>query len=189
MLIDKNRISELFDLYYKDIYRYCLSFVRNEEDANDLAQQTFVVLINKAPKLEDVNLRQWLYSTAYYEICKFHRKKKKELQHSPFRIDNNIDEDSLLSSFCMDTEIDYLIYPDSAIEEYKEKILSQLSPKEQRLYHAVFEENKSYKEVANELGISENTANVRSFRLRAKLRELLKTTITLILITFYYIFM
>ncbi len=189
MLIDKNRISELFDLCYKDIYRYCLSFVKNEEDAKDLAQQTFIVLVNKASMLEDTNLENWLYRTAHFEICKFHRKNKRELQHTPFRIDNNIDEDNLLSSFCLDTEIDYLIHPDSAIEEYKADIINQLSPKEQQLYHAVFEEKKHYKEIASELGISENTVNVRSFRLRAKLKDILKTTISLILITFYYIFM
>ncbi len=189
MLIDENRINDLFYKYYERIYHFCLSYTQNYQDADDIAQQTFIILMNKASQLEDVKLDKWLYKTARLELCKLHKTKKREISRVPFRIDDSINEDNLLSSFNMDTELDYLLYPDDVIEEHKETILNKLSDKDQYLYKAVFEENKSYREIAEELGISENTVNVRSFRLRAKLKDIIKTTISLILITFYYIFM
>ena len=189
MLIDKNRISELFDLHFEDIYQFCFSFTQNVEDAEDIAQQTFTVMLKKSEMLEDSDLKSWLYHTAYYEVCKFLKQNQKNAKFAPHRIDRNIHEENLTSSFCLDAELDKLAYPDNIIEQYKEKVLSELSPGEQALYKAVFEENKSYKQIADELGITEKAVNVRSFRMREKIKSLAKTLISLIFITFYNIFM
>lgn len=188
MLIEKNRISELFDLHFEDIYQFCFSFTQNIDDAEDIAQQTFTVMLKKADILDDRDLKSWLYHTAYYEVCKFLKLKKKNEELAPYKIDDKMDEDSLIASFCIDAEFEKLTYPDEIIEEYKDKVINLLSPSEQVLYKAVFEEKKSYKQIADELGITEKAVNVRSFRMREKIKNLAKALISLIIITFYNIF-
>ena len=83
-MISENRIKEICDLYYRDVYRYCFSFVQNVEDSQDITQETFAFLIEKANELEDKNIKAWLYSVALIKIKQNYNNKDTRIQHLSF---------------------------------------------------------------------------------------------------------
>ena len=54
--------------YYLQIYKYCMSRLSNKQDAEDAAQDTFVVFSEKAHLLEDEHIQSWLFTTAHHMV-------------------------------------------------------------------------------------------------------------------------
>ena len=174
MLDDKERINELIELYYEDIYRFALS-VDSKCDADDIAQKVFAILIAKEHELVDANIKSWLYKTTSRVICKDNRDIARERKNT-VHISSEDAENMFVSYdfYNSEAEQDELEYPDELLEQYKERIIGMLSEKEQRLYRKVYEERKRYKVVAEEMGISEKAVSVRVFRTKKKIFKILK---------------
>lgn len=60
-----NRTEYLVDKFLDDIIRLCLVYVRNMDDAQDVAQQVFVTYLQKKPVFEnDEHAKNWLLKVA-----------------------------------------------------------------------------------------------------------------------------
>lgn len=75
-------------------------------------------------------------------------------------------------------------YGDDRAEAIKNCILSHLSPDEQKLFLDLYERHRKHAEIAKELNISEDALNMRSYRLRRKLKRALNIT-TMVLLYIY----
>jgi RNA polymerase sigma factor (sigma-70 family) len=68
-------LESLVDGYYSSLYQFAFSLTRNEDDACDLTQQTFLVWVNKGHQLRDVSkVKTWLFTTLYREFLERRRR-------------------------------------------------------------------------------------------------------------------
>ncbi|WP_269540380.1 RNA polymerase sigma factor [Cerasicoccus fimbriatus] len=61
--------------YYQPLYRFAYSLAKNEDEACDLTQQTFVVYAEKGDSLRDSGkVKSWLFTTLYREFLRIRRR-------------------------------------------------------------------------------------------------------------------
>lgn len=173
-MISDNRIKEICDLYYRDVYRYCFSFVKNVDDSQDLTQETFKFLVEKAPTLQDENIKAWLYSVALIKIKKLNNSRSEDSKRLSLDDSDSwllYDEDEI---YTIEDMISKHIYDTERIQLEKQKILNSLSDSERILYEEAYVKKRKYKEIAKEKGVSDSTINVQTFRLRNKIKAIVK---------------
>ncbi|WP_112181287.1 MULTISPECIES: RNA polymerase sigma factor [Paraliobacillus] len=62
---NEDEIRIIYRTYYKDVYRFILSFTKSQEDAEDLTQEVFVRLFNTSSKYKgDSSMKTWLFTIA-----------------------------------------------------------------------------------------------------------------------------
>ena len=61
----ENNFKYIYDRYVDDIYRLCVSFLKNQADAEDVVQETFVKYYCSEKKFDSENhIKAWLIVTA-----------------------------------------------------------------------------------------------------------------------------
>ena len=92
----------LYELYFKDIYRYIYSKSHNESISEEIAQETFCRALEKIEDFDEkIDIRAWLFvvaRNAYYSYCRKHKRitNEQELREVPDDInfvDQIIDRD------------------------------------------------------------------------------------------------
>ncbi|MGL4307265.1 RNA polymerase sigma factor [Cetobacterium sp. SF1] len=73
--------EEIYDMYFDRVYYKILGAVKNEEDAEDIAQEVFIsVYKNLKGFRQDSNLYTWIYRIAINKIYDFFRRKKESVE-------------------------------------------------------------------------------------------------------------
>jgi RNA polymerase sigma-70 factor (ECF subfamily) len=158
------RFAALYDKYYEQIFRFIYQRVDDKEQASDATQQTFMKAMNNLPKYEfrGVPFASWLYRIASSEINNLFRAEKAQ---------RTVNIESV-SVYQIIEEIQ-----ESRIDEYHDKIvdiISELPEDELQLIEMRFFEKRAFKEIAEILGITENNAKVRTYRVLEKLKKMIK---------------
>lgn len=136
--------------------------LKNQEQADDCVQQSFLILYEHYMKGEDIkNTAGFLYKIADNLIKTQWRENKRaektvQIETVSDLIPSNADEYS-------DTDYDVLA----------EKLLQTLSDSEKELYKLKYAENKSIEEIAAELEMSYQAVAKRLSRLRQKVKEMI----------------
>ena len=69
--------EDIYENYFKDVCRLCLSLTKNEENAEDLAQETFVKALSAIDTFDgSKDIRAWLFTIAKNTFFSECRKKK-----------------------------------------------------------------------------------------------------------------
>lgn len=67
--------AQLVEDYYQPLYRFAYSLARNESDAADLTQETFLIWAEKGDSLRDADkVKSWLFTTLYREFLRIRRR-------------------------------------------------------------------------------------------------------------------
>ena len=161
-MIDKATADKIANIHYDDVYSYCFSKLKDKYVAEDITQDAFLVFQLKTDKLVDDHIIAWLINTASNLIKAYFRENsrfiREELNESHLTVEDILE--------CLERENP--ITPEE-IEEQKQQVLSILNEKETELFQKRYVEHKSYKEIAEELNMSEKAANVYCYRLRTKI--------------------
>lgn len=174
-VIDAIEAEIIAKKYYKDVYSYCFSYLDcDAEEAADITQDVFLFFQTKCETLEDTNIQAWLYKVAKNKIREYFRKLKKEQKLLALEKSMaNVTEEDIIP--LLD---EHFNMKDEEIEKYKDLVLKGLTKKEQLLYTKIFIEKKKYKEIAEELNITEKAVNSRALRLRVKISNIVKLMFT-----------
>lgn len=114
------------------------------------------------------NYKAWLITVADNLI------KKKYTELNRIKLRNTVlNEEDIDIKYNDDILLDSLI-PDSVIEKICDRIICELTPKEQQLYKYVYKDKLKMKEIAISLGITEVNARQRHHRLSKKLQSMIK---------------
>lgn len=155
---DRQRFTEIYNQYHALVERTTIRLLKNQEDAEDAVQNTFVQIIRHFKKVFEIdckNLPFWIISIAKNESLMILRKK------------NRI---SLLEDW------ESISKEAESVTEYNE--LVRLFSKLPETYRAALEMRYlleySGKEIAQKLGLSESAVNTRIFRGKALLREIVE---------------
>ena len=161
---DKVAMQVLFARHHVRVYRFVLRLVRDQTKAEDLISEVFLDVWRQAGKFEARSaVSTWLLAIARYKALSALRR----------RPDEELDEEA--AAAIEDTADN----PEVALEkkdkgEILRKCLTQLSPEHREIIDLVYYHEKSVEEVAEIVGIPENTVKTRMFYARKRLSELLK---------------
>ena len=154
--------QEVYNLYFRDVYRYALSLCRNESAAEEITQETFFKALQKLDRFDGkCKVSVWLCQIAkntYLSMC---RKDK--------RLDSNTDttllpSDDIFEDHFWDQETAFAIH----------KILHTLEEPYKEVFSLRTFGELSFKQIAELFGKTEAWARVTYHRARLKIKEELK---------------
>ena len=171
---DKHAFTEIYNRYHKDIYRYLLSIVKLEEQAEDLLHEVYIKLWESRETIFiKGSFKSYLFRISHNKAIDALRKmvKDRKLQAAILRTFEKPDTFSYHS-------LEELHHYDSLIE----KSLDELSPQRRRVYELCRLKGKTYKEAASELGIAPSTVKEHMTKALSTLRRVIQNRNELILI-------
>lgn len=161
---DRLAMQVLFARHHVRVFRFVVRLVRNESTAEDLISDVFLDVWRQAGRFEGRSaVSTWLLSIARFKALSALRR----------RPDEELDEDT--AGAIEDPADD----PEIALEKKDKSVLIRkclmgLSAEHREIVDLVYYHEKSVEEVAEIVGIPENTVKTRMFYARKKLGELLK---------------
>lgn len=154
-------LESLVDSHYSSLYQFAFSLTRNEDEACDLTQQTFLVWANKGHQLRDFSkVKTWLFTTLYRE---FLEKKRRQTRFPHFEL-GAVNEDLPGVPPVTANQLDAAVVL-SALARLDETFQAPLA-----LFYL---EDYSYKEIAGILQVPLGTVKSRISRGIAQLQHLL----------------
>jgi RNA polymerase sigma-70 factor (ECF subfamily) len=161
---------------YKDIvYSIAFKVLRNREDAEEMAQESFVKAFKSLHTFKgDAKFSTWLYRITYNNCISELRKKKMKFVST---------DDVQISDEAEEMNLDGI--PAENRSKYVKAALEKLPEDEYTLILLYYFEDKSVEEISKITRLSESNAKVKLFRARKKLytilNEMLKEDIYTIL--------
>ena len=156
-------LAELFNHYYKDIYTYLYSLCRDVSLSEDLTSDVFLDVVKSIATFRgESDIKTWLFSIARHKWYMYLRKKSRQIQTESIH-------DLYDSAFIGVNEA-----PSNS--EWNQMIQALLEM-ESELTQNVFQmrlDGYSYYEIASKYQISENSARVIIFRVKAKIKKYLE---------------
>lgn len=81
---DERAFEAIFNRYHQDLYRFCLTVVRNPQDAQDALQNTMVKVLRALPgETRQIRLKPWLYRIARNEAVELLRRRRGSAELEP----------------------------------------------------------------------------------------------------------
>lgn len=151
----------LFEKYASTMLGICIRYMKAQQEAEDVLQDGFIKVFEKFDKYSsEGSLEGWIKRIMINTALDQLRKNKKT--------DHHLDVD----------EVSYLLPKDSMIVEQLSadnllKILSTIPEGYRVVFNLYAIEGYSHKEIAEQLGITENTSKSQYSRAKAHLRKLL----------------
>jgi len=145
---DQKAFNEIYDRYAPKVYYQVNQMLRDEESSKDVVQDLFVTIWDKCRNIKtEGNLAGYLYIAAQNNVLKFMRKGrlKSDYLNSLAQFQNEIIEEQ---GPAYDMEILY---------DLVEREISQLPAKMKMIFELSRQRDLSYKDIAAQLGIAENT--------------------------------
>lgn len=155
----------LYEQYFRKIFLFILHRVGDKEITADLCSQVFLKALTNISRysFKGLPFSAWLYRIAINECNDLFRKQK--------RVRMVILDDQIANSL-----YEEIVNNKETKEERMEKLTAafeRLKPDELHLIELRYMENRPFTEVADILGITENNAKVRTYRILDKMRQLL----------------
>ena len=159
---DPRQFAPLYKKYHEAIFRYVYKRVDDEEAAYDITSCVFVKALASLPKYEfrGVPFSSWLFRIAKSELYQSFRDKKAQRTVSLDSVTIVQFIDELNEDFSEEQRITLL------------NSLKLLKDHQLQLIEMRFFEKRSFKEIGEIVGLTENNAKVKTFRTLVKLKEI-----------------
>ena len=164
---DKQIFSVLVDRYKNLVFTLCLRLLKNREEAEEVAQDSFVKIYKSLNKFKgEAKFSTWVYRVTYNNCLDFLKAKKRKLQELSVDAYDGFEIEDL------DNAIDIL-----EEKERKSAILScinMLNEDDAFLLTLHYYEDQSVKEIAEIMNLSVANVKVKLYRGRKQLAVFLK---------------
>jgi RNA polymerase sigma-70 factor (ECF subfamily) len=152
----------LFDKFAPKMLAVCMRYLKNIDEAEDALQDGFVKVFQKIPEFKmEGSLEGWIRRIMVNNSLDAIRRNKKQL------LEDDVDSVQHKVSF---TDFQF----DDMDLQYLMKIIQSLPDGYRVVFNMFAIEGYSHKEIAETLGVSENTSKSQYSRARALLREKLE---------------
>jgi RNA polymerase sigma factor (sigma-70 family) len=140
---DDSCFKEIYDLYHYKVFCFVKKYTSQLADSEDVTQNVFIHLWKYRTKLDpNVDLEAVLFKTSKQEISKWYKK-----QNRIFSVEN----DQLIKELDTAPELEEDI---SMKLEKIEYLLNQIPEKRRKIFNLHKFEDRSYKEIAEEMNMS-----------------------------------
>ena len=161
---DKEELIKLIKTNKEIVYKICNSYCYNKDDREDLAQEIVYQLWKSSLTFQcDFKFSTWMYRVALNVAISFYRKNKNA--NALISLNENMKDIENVEDKSDDSENEY---------EEKRRLLQQFIQELKELDKALiilFLEAKSYKEIAEILGLTETNVATRINRIKDKLKR------------------
>ncbi|MCT2562475.1 RNA polymerase sigma factor [Chryseobacterium herbae] len=149
--------EDIYELYWQKIFRLCMGYVNNSDLAQDLAQETFIIVWRQLPKFRnESSIGTWIFRIASNNCLKQIEKEKRFTKAElPIHLEEKKQES-------MEPQIQ-LLY----------QFISEL-PETDRIIISLELEEIRQAEIAGIVGLSEPNIRVRIHRIKEKLTKRFK---------------
>ncbi|WP_420603106.1 RNA polymerase sigma factor [Flagellimonas sp.] len=159
---DERAYKNLYELYYKNLVRYCYTLTNDIPRAEDIVQNVLIKIWQNRNKIEiTVSLKSYLYRAVFNEFVKDAGKVKQK--------------EKLLLELKQEV-LDYMVDMDREIMEEKMKLLQtaidQLPQKRKKVFLLSKKEGYKYKEIAAELDLSEKAVEKHISRALKQIKKI-----------------
>lgn len=149
--------EDIYELYWQKIFRLCMGYVNDTELAQDLAQETFIIVWQQLPKFRnESSVGTWIFRIASNNCL---RQIEKEKRFTKTDLPINLEEKKQES---MEPQIQMLY-----------QFISELQETDRITISLELEEVKQA-EIANIVGLSESNIRVKIHRIKEKLTQKFK---------------
>ncbi len=159
--------NRVMDMYWNSVFNYIYHKINDEEEAEDIAIETFTKVFAKLKLYNsDFDFKTWILSIAHNTMIDHIRKSpalKLSLDDENYAIEVQEDLPSPEESLIQQQDNDALIL-----------YLQKLKPEYRRILELRFLEEKTYKEISEELDLTMANVKVRLLRARQLLQDILK---------------
>lgn len=156
-------ILYLYQKYKKDVYAYLISLTHDIALAEDLTSETFLGAISSLSRYKgDADIKTWLFSIARFKWYEYIRKNKLKFA-----------DNALLDIYIADEINIEKTLTNNLIVDRIHQLLNLENDKNKGVF-LMRAEGYSFYEIALKYNISESSARVIDFRLKTKLKEILK---------------
>ena len=158
---DANSFEILFHKYYQELCNYSMGILGDAEKAEDVVQDAFVYLWGNRQKIDiTISLKSYLYQSVRNGALKIIRTQALEQHHMP-----------RLTEF-----IEYLEKSEFSEDELLklqkiEQAIDELPSQCKNVFLMSFMDQKSYKQISDELGVSLNTVKTHVSKAYRIIRE------------------
>lgn len=173
-----NSFATLVDRYKDLVYTLAIKMLNNKEEAEEIAQDTFIKAYNSLYKFKgESKFSTWLYKITY-NTCLDALKKKKKQNNVTY-----IEDFSEHQTKALETIFDSLDEKErnKAIQD----CVAQLPQDEAFLLTLYYFDDQSIEEVAKIMNISTDNVKVKLFRTRKKLASILKNRLEPEILDYY----
>lgn len=165
---DKNQKAQtqLINLFWVDVFSFVMNRVKDENDADEITVSVFSKVLNKLDLFDpNFQFKTWILTIAQNTIIDFWRRKNRENEDASDGLENVKNEFARSPEELLISEED---------QQKIIKIIETMDAKNQDIIRLRFFEEKSIKEIAEELNLSVANTKVRIMRAKKILAELLK---------------
>jgi RNA polymerase sigma factor (sigma-70 family) len=157
---DRNAQKHLYDLYSSKMYTLSYRYVRDPMDAEDILITAFTKVFDKIGQFkQEGSFEGWIRRIVVNEALTFLRKSRS------MYVETDLDQ--------ADREPDYASLADHLVEEDLLKMIQELPTGYRVVFNMYALDGYSHKEIAEHLGITENTSKSQLSRARTYLQKLL----------------
>lgn len=163
---DKNAYAQIVDRYKDKVYSLVYGIVRNEETAQELAQDIFIKAFTALKKFrKESSFSTWIYRIAYNTTISETRKNKQKVLSYDEQLEKASSEDLSASLEAEDNN--------EVKKELLHQALNQLHAEERLILMLYYFEEQSIDEISKSSGLSQSNVKVKLFRLRNKLKDIM----------------
>ncbi|MDX6643105.1 MAG: hypothetical protein QOD76_1067 [Solirubrobacteraceae bacterium] len=153
---DNRAFAELYERHHQALYRYCLSILRNAEDANDALQSTMLnALRSLRARDRAIAVRPWLFRIAHNESISLLRRRRSHVE-----LDESIDE------------LNHVVEQDVDTRARLRELVADLGQLSERQRGALVMRELSgleYSEIGSALGVTKGAAKQTVYEARVAL--------------------
>jgi RNA polymerase sigma-70 factor (ECF subfamily) len=158
--------ERIFSLYHKRIYNFCLSLHQSSDDAEETVQKVFVALWEQREQVdENKPIGIYLYSIARYMIYQDFRQKVYKKAAFDYFILNSIDSNESTKDEVLFNEL----------VNFLESQIERLPERQREIFKLSRITGITYRQIAEQLNITENTVDTQIRRALEFLRNIYKT--------------
>lgn len=164
--------EELMQRYLSQVYNASIRLVKEEQEAEDIVQLTFIQAYKKLDSWRGENFGAWLTVIAKHIALRQLEQKRRRKEVS---LDENDTEDRLQTNPNYIPDEDYDEAREQRLQRLEEAI-SQLPYLDRQIVQQYYYDRIPLKEIAQRLQQTENNVKVRLFRIREKLKKKITDT-------------
>ena len=174
---NKIAFKKLHEEFAPRIYQFSLTFLKNENQSEELVQDVFVKIWENRNKLDaGKNLQSYIYKIAVNQIYQLIRKRNIENAYLDYLKNNfRIDENLTWNKVVLDDMLENL-----------EIVIQKLPEQQRKIFHLSRDKGLSNDEIARKLNLSKRTVENHLYRAIHYLKEHFKTDSFLATLLLYY---
>ena len=162
-MISVRQYNEAVHEYTKNVFRFLMKSLKNEDAAKDILQDCFLKFWEHRQDIDDTKVKSWLFSVAHNGMINF---LKREARKTTLK----------------DSATDQVVYQKHRFDQKSiiENELNKLPALQKSIILLRDLEGNTYKEIADILELNESQVKVYLFRARLKIKNSVKSIMNVI---------